>query len=193
MFNNMDEIEEYLTKNGYIFDSDSNRLVMKKNERFAKIKPIGAIKIKDYVQEREFTVDAYGFLINKLNMCYLGVEPIDKGNIPITTIDFSIIRKYNKRELEIKSHKALLKDIQDNGSDLIVTFNRVGERTYYKIKDDEAIEIHPSLVDSNLNDALQVEFISDVRKSLKDDFKNKYESDYLTAKELWDKVEVNSK
>ena len=111
-------------------------------------------------------------------------------------IDFNIFNQYDKRELEIKKHKAILEKIRSSKSifgrkkDFKLIYVELkdiiakGERHYYVIKDNDAVAIDSALLD-DVGNAVEVENIDDVRKALKDDFVNLYSEKYKQECRKW--------
>lgn len=117
----------------------------------------------------------------------------------IELIDFNIFNQYDKRELEIKKHKAILEKIRSSKSifgrkkDFKLIYVELkdiiakGERHYYVIKDDDAVAIDSALLD-DVGNAVEVENIDDVRKALKDDFVNLYSEKYNEECRKWESL-----
>lgn len=114
-------------------------------------------------------------------------------------IDFNVFEDYDKRESEIKKHKAILDKIQNSKSifgrkkdfKLIYTESKgiisKGERRYYVIKNAEAVPIDSALLDDTTN-AVEVSNIDVVKNALKDDFENLYFEKYKEQCRKWDSL-----
>ena len=119
--------------------------------------------------------------------------------IPI--IDFEVFQLYDNRSDEINRHKELLNQIQESKSifgkkrDFKLIYvkshnylDRSREQVgYYVIKDSVPVPIDSALLD-NVDNAVQVRSIQELKKALKDDLINQYFENYKEECRKWDNL-----
>lgn len=175
MFNNINDVKKWLDNNGYFLNTENNMLMIKTGSKLSETKPISRKNISNYTLNQEISIDGFDLLIDRINSNIGNLNLIiSKGNIPITKIDMGIVKKFNKRNAEIKQHQIHKENLKN--VDYVFT-NRYDTKKYYVIKDNKCIEINGELVDFNKN-LLQVEFISNTQSALSDDGINDYALEY---------------
>ena len=119
----------------------------------------------------------------------------------IPVIDFEVFTDYDNRNNEIDKHKQLLEHIKGSKSifgkkkdfKLIYvkehnfldhTNEQVG---YYVIKDNAVVPIDAALID-NVDNAVEVENLQDIKKALQDDLVNQYSENYKEQCRKWDSL-----
>ena len=119
----------------------------------------------------------------------------------IPVIDFEVFTNYDNRNNEIDKHKQLLEHIKGSKSifgkkkdfKLIYvkehnfldhTNEQVG---YYVIKDNAVVPIDAALID-NVDNAVEVENLQDIKKALQDDLVNQYSENYKEQCRKWDSL-----
>ena len=121
----------------------------------------------------------------------------------LPVIDFRTFQLYDDREIEIARHKELLNQISESKSIFgrkkdfklvyVESHNHLypdkEQKGYYVIKNNDVIPIETALLDDyNLDAAIEVKHLDDLKKALKDDLTNQYKEIYEQACREWDSL-----
>lgn len=197
MFMSIEDIKKWLNDNGYylglspLSKEPIVRVKTSNNIEQSKILKRNTI-VHDYFNGKKLQMPTYNLLIDRINNNIGNVElQITKKNIPITKIDFDVIRSYNLRNNEIKENQALKEQLDD--VDYIFTHSKKFDRKkYYVIRNNKCIEIHSELVDYSKK-MLEVDFISRVNNALRDDETNTFKAEYDLMMRNFDNLGIMEK
>lgn len=181
MFMTIEDIKNWLNDNGYFVGlsplSKEPILRVKTSNNIEQSKTLRNTIVHDYFNGKKLKMPIYNLLIDRINNNIGNVElQITKQNIPITIIDFDVIRSYNLRNNEIKENQAL-KELLNEVEYIYTNSKKYDSKKYYVIRNDKCIEIHSELVDHSKK-MLEVDFISRVNNALRDDETNIFKPEY---------------
>lgn len=150
----------------------------------------------------QFEITPIRYLIMQINNQLLNpqVYITDLAEV-IPVIDFEVFTLYDNRNKEIERHKELLESIKESKSIFgkkkdfkliyITTHNYLDhhreQKGYYVIKDNEVVPIDSALLD-NVNNAVQVDDLQELKKALKDDFMNLHFEKYNEECSKWESL-----
>ena len=150
----------------------------------------------------QFEITPIRYLIMQINNQLLDpqVHITDLADV-LPVIDFEVFELYDNRNKEIDRHKELLESIKGSKSIFgkkkdfkliyITTHNYLDhhreQKGYYVIKDKEVVPIDSALLD-NVDNAVQVADLQELKKALKDDFMNLHFEKYNEECSKWDSL-----
>ena len=190
MFRTIEDIETWLNENGYFLNTETNILMVKTGKELSQAKSIRQKTIVNhYLNNKTINIDGFLLLLDRINSNIGNLNLfIDKNNLPIARLNMSIVKKYHQRNIQIKQHQEHLEQLKS--IDYVFTVNNYTEhKKYYVIKGDKCIEINKDLVDFNKK-LLQVNFIVDTEKALKDDLINHYALEYDKLVDRYNKIQA---
>ena len=158
------------------------------------------VKYNSFTNNYELTPIRY--LLMQINHQLLNPEShITELSTVIPIVDFEVFTNYDNRNAEIERNKQLLEHIKgsksifgkkkdfkliyvENHNFLDIEREQIG---YYVIKDNEVVPIDSALLD-NVDNAVKIDNLQDVKKALKDDLNNQYSEIYKEECRKWDSL-----
>ena len=156
--------------------------------------------IVDVVSGNKKTVGALTYILFQYNqkLDFLQSPLVSVDELPLPKLDFSIFDKFDSRQVEIAENKSIKNKFKKSrfkildGTKLVCVkassgFSDVKE--FYLVKDNQFTRAEGLLDADTLSKAIVFDMPLDrLKKVLKDNLENEFESDYNEAKKLWNEI-----